>query len=197
MEGPKSLNKLSLEEKFASLYQAEMSQLSYADLPDLVRAHFETQSAKFITPENYTVGNFSKILSFAHENGDVTFVAQQDKQFGKNGETERITYFVDLRGEDMTGYLEMGLGLTDVTDYFKGKPYVGFTRTSDGYQKEGLAERRLRQANAYALSEYGHTLNSDTIITDDTARRVWERLVDEGSAEKYMEGKNERFRFKS
>ncbi len=140
MKSFESVNDLSLEEKFKSLYKAELSQVSYADLPDIVRKHFEGQSSKFITPENYSQGNFSRILSFAHENGDVTFVAQQDKQYGSNEETERLTYFVDLSGEEMTGYLEMRLNLTDIRDYFKDKPFVGFTRTLDGYLKEGLAE---------------------------------------------------------
>jgi hypothetical protein len=190
----------SLAQKFESLYQAEMSSVAYEDLPEVVRSHIESESRHLIHRDKYREGNFSKILCFTHENGDITYLAQQDKQYGTDDETERLTYFVDTRDGVMTGYLEMRWALTDMSDYFKNKPLVGFTRTQEGYFKEGLAERRLRQANAYSLSEYGYPLNSDSRLSKE-ARKVWERLVDAGLAELYFDGRDsegdpiERFRF--
>ncbi len=171
-----------------------LTPIDYDLIPEDVVKHFEAQSSKFILPEQYQTRNFSKLYTFNYVNGDIGYIAEQDKAYGTNGDTERLTYFEDVRDGTRTGYLELRSSLSNKDTYFKGKPFVGFTRTLDGFQNEGLGERRLRVANAYSLDNYGIPLNSDTLI-EETAKRVWQRLVEKGDAEKYTEGKNERYRF--
>ncbi|MDP1689824.1 MAG: hypothetical protein Q8L52_01295 [bacterium] len=184
----------SVAEKFNNLYGAELTKVTYGDLPQDVKKHFESQSRKFILPETYHVGNFNKIYKFTHPNGDVTYVGQQDKVYNTNDSTERLTFFADTRDGQMTGYLELRFALTDLNKYFKNKPFVGFSRTNATFLRQGLAKRRLEEANAYSVSEHRLPLNSDSFVTEK-ARGVWERLMVEGKAEKYKEGDNERFRF--
>ncbi|NTV44516.1 MAG: hypothetical protein HGA67_02345 [Candidatus Yonathbacteria bacterium] len=171
-----------------------LTPIDYDLIPEDVIKHFEAQSSKFILPEQYQPKNFRRLYTFIYQNGDIGYISEQDKTYDTTGDTERLTYFEDVRDGTRTGYLELRYGLSNKDTYFKGKPFVGFTRTLDGFQNEGLGERRLRVANAYSLDNYGVPLNSDTLI-EKTAKRVWERLVEKGEAEKYMEGKNERFRF--
>ncbi len=197
MEELKNLNEIpqqDMREKFRDLFGAEMVEIVYEDLPENVKNHFEGQSSKFILPEAYKVGNFSKLYKFTHQNGDETYVGQQDKTYGTNGTTERLTYFVDTRDGEMTGYLELRLGISDLSEYFKGKPFVGFTRTHSAFLNQGLGKRRLEEANAYSLSEHSLPLNSDSLVTEE-AKRVWESLIKDGRAESYDESGKERFRF--
>ncbi len=125
----------SAAEKFKELYNAEMTEIAYEDLPQCVRDHFEKQSRKFIHPDVYRVGDFSKLYCFSHRNGDRTYVGQQDKIYDTNKSTERLAYFSDTRDGKLTGYLEMRLALTDLTKYFKNKPFVGFSRTEPSFTK--------------------------------------------------------------
>ncbi len=197
MEMPKNYTESSPQdptEKFRELYGAEMTEITYDDLPEEVKNHFEDQSSRFILPEEYTVGNFSKLYQFTHPDGDVTYLGQQEKTYGTDGSTDRLTYFVDIRDGQMTGYLELRLALTDLREYFKDKPFVGYTRTQPDFFNQGLAKRRLEEANAYSLSEHSFPLHSDTIMTEG-GKRVWESLIADGKAEKYDEDGNERFRF--
>lgn len=197
MEKLKNLNKMpqrNVCEKFTELYGVEMIEITYEDLPLNVKIHFENQSRKFIIPESYKAGNFSKLYRFIHLNGDVTYVGQQDKTYDTNEATERLTYFVDTRDGEITGYLEIRLSLTDQSEYFKEKPFVGFTRTFSAFLNQGLGKRRLEEANAYSLSEHSLPLNSDSLVMDE-AKKIWEKLIKDGKAEKYDENGKERFRF--
>ncbi len=189
----------TVTEKFCELFGAELVTITYDELPEVVRDHFERQSCKFILPEEFKQKNFSVFYRFEHPHGDVTYVGQQDKTYDtKEGDTERLTYFADMRGDVITGYIEVRYALTNTSDYFKDKPFVGFNRTHDRFQGQGLAQRRLEEANAYTQAEYGYVLNSDTLLSEE-AKGVWEKLVALGKAEKYIETiidkDRERFRF--
>lgn len=180
--------------KFESLIGSPLTTISYDEVPEDVKKYFESQSSKFILPEEYHTQNFQKLYTFSYLNGDICYIAEQDKTYGTNGDTERHTYFMDRRGDKEIGYLELRLNISNQIIYFKGKPFVGFTRTAEDFQSEGLGERRLRVANAYSLEQYNVSLNSSAVIEEE-AKRIWERLVEKGDAEKYKEGKHERFRF--
>lgn len=194
MEELKNLPESTVAHRFEKLFDAELVEVGYKDLPPQIAEYLETQSRKLVRDETYRVGNFDTLYSFTHANEDITYVGQQDKTYDTNNRTERLTFFVDTREGEITGYLEMRLALTDLQRFFKNKPFVGFTRTHESFQKQGLALRRLEEANAYSLAEYGFPLNSDTLLTDE-AKRVWERLVEAGRAEQYKENDNPRFRF--
>ena len=180
--------------KFESMVGASLTPIDYDLIPQDVIEHLEEQSIKLISPDNYKPKNFDKLYTFKYPNGDIGYIAEQDKTYGTEGDTERLTYFEDMRDGVRTGYLELRYALLNKSAYFKDKPFIGFTRTLDGFEKEGLGERRLKIANAYSLYNYGFPLNSDTVI-QEAAKRVWERLVEKGEAEKYTEGSKERFRF--
>ncbi len=180
-------------EKFKKLFGADLEVIAYEELPDVVREFFESQSSKFIPESEHVVGNFSQILKFLHQNGDETYVAQQDKKLVNNS-VERCAYFADTREGVMTGYIYTRFAYADPGPFFYGKPFVGFTETYEGFKKQGLGKRRLEEANAYSLAEYGRPLYSDTIIFDE-AKSVWEALCREGKAEQFIENDKVRFRF--
>lgn len=181
-------------EKIKDICGIELVEVQYADLPQVVRDYFESESGKFIPAEEYQRENFAKLYKFAHPNGDITYIAEQDKTYDTSKDTERLTYFADTRDGVITGYLEMRLALTNHSQYFNNKPFVGFTRTEEGYLEQGLAVRRLEVANAYALAEHDLSLNSDSLVTQE-ARGVWDKLISDGRAEEYDEGGKKRYRF--
>lgn len=187
-------NQPDTREKFRDLYGTEMTEVTYEEIPEIVKDNFEKQSKKFILKEEYKEGNFSKLYKFIHQNGDETYIGQQDKTYETNGATERLTYFADTRNGEITGYLELRLSINDLSEYFKNKPFVGFTRTYPTFLNQGLGRRRLEEANAYSLSEHYLPLNSDSLVIDE-AKSVWEKLVTDGKAERYNENGKERFRF--
>lgn len=196
MEGPKNedFSQTFTIEKFKKLFDADLENISYEELPVTVRDFYEGQSRKFIHETLYLPRNFDKILKFRHPNGgDLTYIAQQDKNFPNNS-VERCAYFADTREGVLTGYLYIRFAYNDPCSYFYGKPFVGFTETYEAFKKEGLGKRRLEVANAYSLAEYGRPLNSDTILFDE-ARSIWEALCSEGRAEQYSENDKVRFRF--
>jgi hypothetical protein len=197
MEGHPKIEEQHLDttaQTFEKLTGLTLVPITYEQVPENVMKHFEFQSSKLIHPKEYLPKNFSKLLTFLYENGDTAYIAEQDKTYDDIGDTERLTYFVDTRDGVMTGYLELRFNLTNHSEYFLEKPFVGFTRTKE-FQGEGLGRKRLEIANAYAKAQYGFPLNSDSMIIDKNARKIWESLVEEGKAEKYMEGKNSRYRF--
>ncbi len=94
----------------------------------------------------------------------------------------------------MTGRLDIRFAYNDRNIFFFGKPFVGWTETYDAFRRQGLGKRRLEEANAYSLAEYGRPLHSDTIVMEE-AERTWQTLCDEGRAEQFEEKGKVRFRF--
>lgn len=172
-------------------------EVSYDELPSEVVKKIEGRSSMFIHPREYSERNFDMFAKHVHDNGDISYFCEQYKTYSQ-GNTEQLTYIVDIRKSDenelRTGYLEIRYGLEDESGYFKDKPFVGITRTEEGFMRNGLARRRLIMANEYTMMKYKQPLYSDTLISDSAAR-VWERLVTEGLAEAVDEGAQRRFRF--
>lgn len=164
-------------------------------IPNPVMEWFEGRSALQIHPRDYRRGNFSAFYVIYHQSGDRTFAAKQTKTYDTNGDTEELVYLIDLDSNGKEeGHGEIRMNVSNDDPYFKNKPFVGYTATEDGFRRQGLGTRRLLIMNTFTQILYDLPLHSDTLITDD-ARRLWERLVAEGKAIKYQEGKNERFRF--
>lgn len=153
-------------EVYESMLSESLVPVSYGQLPDAVKDHFEIQSEKYINPDFYQKNNFSSLLQSYKKNGDVKYFAQQDKLYDTNGETERLTYIVDTRDDEITGYIELRLGVSDDSAFYIDKPFVGMTRTSEEFLREGLGVTRLEDANVYSIAEHGHVLNSDSVMTD-------------------------------
>lgn len=198
MEGKnptESPQKVTLVEQLKQLYNIDLVVLSYEDVPKVAMKHFERQSSRFLHPDEYHERDFTKLFQYTQGNGDVVYVAQQDKTYSANGHTERLTYFVGTRDGEKTGDLELRYALTDQQDFFKDKPFVGFTNTEDDFVRQGLAVTRLEDANAYSLAEHGYLLHSGDLVADE-AKGAWAKLIAAGKAEEYEDrpGKT-RFRF--
>lgn len=207
---------LSTEERFAQAYEgARISPIPYDELPPEVAEHFEGRSKMYLLPEQYIPRNFSHLYLLEHPDGSQTYIAEQVKSFGE-GEKDNFVYFVDYDGDKMAGRGEIINCIETHNKDMIGKPYPGFTRTygpedQEGggrdFRRRGLGKRRIIEMDAYAQARFGYPLHSshvlihDDIKTDASApQRIWERLVEEGKAESYMEGKGKdaqlRFRMK-
>ncbi len=155
---------------------------------------FEFKSRQFVKPEDYKQGNFERFLVYPHSNGDRTYCAEQTKTYAQtSGDTEQLTFFSDIRGEEELGYSELRYSLTNRSTFFLRKPFVGYTSTEEDFQKQGLSTRRLVLMNEYAKKRYQQPLYSDTLIRGTISQ--WDQLVEEGKAEKVEEGGHRRYRF--
>ena len=193
------------EAHFAQFYpEAKLTPISYEELHDRAREYFEGSSRKFILPENYLPKNFSALHMLTHPDGRVTYIAEQTKTYsGEESSTEELAYFVDYDGDQPVGHGELRNNISDPSEYFHAKPFVGFSRTYEGFERQGLGRKRLEEMNAFARARFGHPLNSDTLLVSDSLdagdsapRRIWEKLAEEDKAESYAEGEHVRYRMK-
>lgn len=110
-------------------------------------------------------------------------------------ETNLIVVDVDHSGDCV------GIGIVthivgSLSPAFFDKPFVGFTETEIGAQRQGLGRQRLLIMNDLSEKHFGAPLNSDSYgDTEPEARRIWLKLIREGRAEEYLEGYFPRYRF--
>lgn len=190
VEKPKDL----IEKLKEYLPEAVIERIKLEDIPEPVLEIFERKSHSLIKDEDYKQGNFEDLFKIVYSEKEIIFAASQNKTY-HNGETEDLVYLVDTINGEMSGYSELRMALTKQTEFFKDKPFVGFTQTEEPLRGLGIGETRLRIMNSIAHAKYGHPLHSDTLL-QESAKRIWERLVENGEAEKFSEGEHERFRFK-
>lgn len=158
---------------------------------------FEGYSRRFIEKSEYFPGNFDAVFRVNHEDGTNTYVAKQEKSYKERNKliAEDSTYLIDLdQSGVIVGWGEIRKSLTDQGDYFKDKPFVGYTYTETEHRGKGLGQRRIIMMNAISQMLYHFPLNSDTTLSSDAAR-VWEGLVATGKAKRYMQGESQRFVF--
>lgn len=182
------------KEKEFNLPGAEIEDISIDLIPQRVLEKFEAHSKRFILPNEYKPGNFNKLLLIRFQNGDIIYAAKQIKIYDNKRE-EECTYFFETRGDEILGRSEMRYGLKykkENSKYFKDKPFVGFIKTESDMKKTGLGTRRLFAMNAVSHMIYGQPLYSDTVNSDEMIN-VWEELVKKGKAEKFKEGKFDRY----
>jgi hypothetical protein len=187
-----SSNDKELLMKFDKFFkEGDVKELQIEELPEDILKFFENNSARFILPKDYKPENFKNFLLVNHENGDQTYIANQTKKYD-NKNVEDLSYLVDYRGEDNLGHAELRYNHSSDSEYFKDKPFVGYTVTEEKYQKQGLGRRRLFLMNALAETLYNNPVYSDTIITDE-AKNLWEKLVQENLVKKIKEGDKDRY----
>ncbi len=170
------------------IYQSEAK-----EIPAEAMEFFEKESLQLILPEEYKPRNFENFFVIKHKNGDKTYAAEQTKTY-HNGDTERLSYFLDARNSKSIGHGELRWSLSNKSGFFKDKPFVGFTETEKEYQRQGLAERRLYMLNAFSKMTYGFALYSSDVV-DSRAINLWEKLVNEGKAKKFKSGEYDRYVF--
>lgn len=189
----------STEEKFASAYEgASITSISYDELPEEAAKEFEARSRSFILDEEYVSRNFSRLYLLTHPSGSETYIAEQTKTIGDadNNHTEELVYLLDFVDGKPAGFGELRHNISNPSEYYKGKPYVGYTQTysqddkgvDQDYRKKGFGFRRLAEMDAYARARFSAPLHSSSSRSPE-AERVWERLVEEGRAEAYLESK--------
>lgn len=176
-------------------------ELSISEIPTDVLRHFEGKSSLFILPENYRPGNFHTLFLLNGESPEErVYGAIQTKKYDSTKDpdtnTEELTYLVSTQEGEITGYCEIRFNLSKNNEYFKNKPFVGFTRTHEKFKGNKLGAKRLKMMNEVSHALYEQPLSSDTIITDP-AKKVWEEFINGGEAEKFKDGKNDRYRFLS
>ncbi len=174
---------------------SRIDELVQSQIPDKVMTWFEDRSAMLIDPRNYKTGNFTAFYIIHHRSGDITYAARQMKTYDTNGDTEDLVHLIDIDSNgNEEGQAEIRNNISNSNPYFKDKPFVGYTMTTEGLRNKGLGTRRLLIMNTFSKMLYGFPLHSDTLISEG-AKRLWERLVKEDKATKYLEGKNDRYRF--
>lgn len=173
--------------------EGEINGITFEDIPGKVMEFFEKKSEEYINIDNYKPKNFSKYFIINYKNGDVAYVAIQEKDYGKYAGTEESTYLTDMKEDDISGYSEIRYNLSKQdNEYFKDKPFIGFTRTSPEFARLGLATRRLLTMNALSQAKYNKPIYSGTLISEQ-AKKLWEKLVERGEAKKFKEGKHDRY----
>jgi hypothetical protein len=95
-------------------------------------------------------------------------------------------YQVGTDGEPL-GYGIMSKDLLTPAGRYDAHSYVGFTLTVMPHRGRGLAIDRLRLLNRFAMDQYASPLHSSHVSIAESAQRVWEKLVDSGEAEQYVE----------
>jgi len=181
--------------KFNNYYtEGLMETINLRDIPKNAMKIFEGYSARFISEKIYHLKNFNISAIIHHDLGyDSYLVSQLKEYFNKNIESE--IYIVETnRNKEIIGKIELRYNINNNKEYWKNKPFVGFTETFNNF-REGFGIRRLYYSNAITHAAYNLPLHSDTIL-DEKVIFMWEKLVNNNEAIKYKEGKHDRYKFK-
>ena len=157
------------------------------DVPKIVFDKFKERNQGYYDEKNVDVGAYDAFFTIKHPNGDVTYLAEQTGSYDTEGDTEEMTYFVDTRESEILGYGELRNNLTNRSEDYKDKPYVGYTRTEDAHARQGLGARRLLEMNAVSEMKYGLPLHSGIII-EPRITSLYEGLVKKGLVKKIFTG---------
>ena len=171
------------------------------DLPSNVKDKFISRGSLYINKQTApkSMDDFENVRRVVHANGDISYLANQNKIYSSGAQEETI-HLVDTTAESrLTGEAEVRFNSASEEDYFKDKPFVGWTSTEKEARHEGLGRRRLIVMKFAAAAEFGLALHSDTVFSHEDVGKIWERLVDEGQAEQYIQpdsaGNNLRYKF--
>ncbi len=178
----------------------EVSSVPPQDIPTDAALTFWERSGRYTDTPRLIVPGFNRLLQICGSDNITTYVAEHPKTYHTNGATESNAYLVDVNEEEtQVGFGEIRFSISDQGPFFTDKPFVGWTQTEEGYKNAGLGRRRLLAMNIAALALYEKPLHSDT-LTSEAAEGLWESLVTEGLAEKYIqhlanETSTDRYRF--
>lgn len=184
-----SKNKL-LENLNLSDWKEDIVFISLEDLPEDVKIKFEAYSMNLIYPEDYKEWNFEKIWYIQHNFPEpyITYFATQDKQY-EDGYMEKLIYLFEQNDQGIKiwhGEIRLCLDYDDekiFQNFFKDKPFVGFTQTENYFLKKGYGLLRLIHMNQILIKEFGLKLYSSTLFVEwSWAKRNREKLVDYGLA---------------
>src|SRR3989344_222775 len=138
--------------------------------------------------------NYTEFFAIAHGDGSTTLggVARTPEAHTFHL-VDRTPNFI--KGVMLTqGYGKMLRRFGDTDPIWKDKPTVSELITRRVFREMGLATRRLKMMNALSRMYYGLPLYSNKYSTY-AETNIWEKLVREGLAEKFQEGRDTRYRF--
>ncbi|MCK4670683.1 MAG: hypothetical protein KAT43_05780 [Nanoarchaeota archaeon] len=179
-----------LSEIFNLYYpEGRIEWIAISDIPEQAMKCFEGYSKRFILPKDYKPGDFTGLFVVRHNDDMRTYIARQPK-LHDDGEIEELTYLFEMDENNASfGHGEIRFYPAMQRDYFKDKPFVGYSHTNDDYLKRGLAIRRLVLMNALSQLFFDLPLHSSERFVHVGAGKAWERLVKQGKAKSYQQDK--------
>jgi len=103
-----------------------------------------------------------------------------------------LNYIVDTRNDELIGRSELRMSKSNNSEYYREKPFIGFIKSEEGYERQGLGSRRVEIMHALSLQLYRLPLYSDTINSESMVA-LWEKLVNSEKATKIKEGLHDRY----
>lgn len=187
-------------ERFSLYYPGKLKISSLAEINTEARDLFENYSKRFILPEEYVPGDFHQIFIVKKDSGEETHLAHQTKVHQEG--YERLVYLQDfclgpLGLAGPVGHGEIRFYPEKEKEFFKDKPFVGFTETIKCLRKNGRGTDRLRLMNGLCRVLFDLPLHSGTFVAEEkVAGSPWRVLINEGKAISYQFDRDrERYRF--
>lgn len=177
-----------LENLNLSDWKEDIVFISLEDLPEDVKIKFEAYSMNFIHQEDYREWNFEKIWYIQHNFPEpyITYFATQDKQY-EDGYTEKLIYLFEQNDQGIKiwhGEIRLCLDYDDekiFQNFFKDKPFEGFTNTEENFLKKGYGLLRWIHMNYLVNKIFALKLYSSDLLAP-WAKRNREKLVEYGLA---------------
>lgn len=172
--------------------------IGYRSLTVAALKLFEWFSERFKDPKSYVALDFHELLKIRGAGSVVTYVAWHTMVHQDAGLETCLFLCETTRRGKLVGHGEIRFEPMNQDRFFKDKPFVGYSATEEAYGGKGLGLERLVRMNALTLALWGLYLHSDTHIIggiQSTEYHIWSRLVEMENVARYMEGKQERFKF--
>lgn len=186
-----------ISEEFSILFPgADIKKVGISEVPESPLNFFKDRSLWLTNNKKYIPDSLDSFYKIRYQDGSISYVATQTKTYATNGDTEKLVYIYDEDAQhNEIGYGEIRYNEMRKDNYFKNKPFVGFTTTGENYKKQGFGTRRLKTMNALSLRMFGLPIHSDTLIGEES-KRIWQRLLKNGETYSYLQDKMPRFAFK-
>lgn len=135
-----------------------------------------------------------QVLSLEFDDDQITYGLRLTHQRRLDGRREEIRV-IDTRSSNGEVVVGRGCILCEPEkEHGYDEAYVGWTKTYMGYEREGLATRRLRIMNSLSEVLLGKVLHSSHNIKP-FAKAAWQRLESHGLVTRYSQARYERWRF--
>jgi hypothetical protein len=180
-----------------------INKISLDDIPESSMKMFEGYSARFIPLDKYFERNFDSSFVIDSEDYSRTFVVMQKKNY-ESGNFELQIYIstLDVYANPL-GHGEIRYNPQSTDEYFKNKPFAGFTSLDNKLLSDDelfvkmrleVGLNQLNMMNALCCTIYGWPMYSDTITLPEE-KPVWKHLLKKGKVSLFKEGTEDRYVF--
>ena len=162
--------------------KGRLSGISVTDVPEesFIRL-YEILGGHLVIPQfAYSELVNNPLFVVNHDSGGKTYITSGVKSYLTD--TKPIEQTIVLQDVNENGD-EKGHGSIKrilMDPGYLNEPYVGYSETETQYQRQGLGVRRLLLMNALTQSFFNLPLYS--MFANDSAQKVWNKLVKEGTA---------------